>query len=159
MRLEPNLVYRFDITGKVALGPISKQTLYKKLTDGRIAGFLMEDFIEAAFSNTSLAPNNQSPFDLFITDQNESKKYESKVITLSTGLCLLPSNQRGQNRITNDEAYRVRRANLDGYVITDITESPILRVLALSEESVPMYKTMGFKSACRLFEGRKIIKV
>jgi hypothetical protein len=43
--------YKIDLTNKMELGAIPKQTLYKRFTDGRISGLLAEDLSEALYNN------------------------------------------------------------------------------------------------------------
>ena len=146
MKIDSHTVYVFNITDRIELGHIKKQVLYDKVTDGRISGLLMEDFIESAFENVAKAPNAKSPFDLYVDDY----KYESRVVT-GNGVKLIPSNQIGTGRKFNLEGYKAKRAGLDGYVFTEVADSPVLRILMLPEPDVPLVREMKRKDCLNLF--------
>lgn len=128
--LKIGIVYCLDLTDKVQLGPISKQTLYERLTDGRISGLLAEDLANALYNNMTKAPSQNSGFDLF---DSEGRKYECRTVTRG-GTNLVPAVQIGAGRKIDLAKHQEKLDYLYAYVFVDVRNSPLFRLVAIEVE-------------------------
>ena len=145
--LKSKVVYTVNLTGCMSLGPIPPQVLYEKLTDGRIAGLLMEEMHNHLFRNVAMAPSRKSSFDLYVDDL----RYEARTIT-KAGVKLIPSSQIGTGRTYDEDAYINKRDSIDGYVFADVRNSPVLRILRLREVDVPLQRSLSGRECDALFD-------
>ena len=127
-----NKVYQLDLTNKMQFGPIKKQILYERFTDGRISGLLAEDLAKSLYNNISKAPNARSSYD-FVDD--DGKKYECRTIT-ARGASLLPSNQLGKGRTKDIGKFYEKLDMLYAFVFLDVRDSPIFRIVAVPVDDV-----------------------
>lgn len=125
--LKLGVVYRLDLTDKIMFGPIKKQILYERFTDGRISGLLSEDLANSLYNNITKAPSEKSFYDVM---DDEGRKYECRTITRK-GSSLLPSNQLGQGRRRDLQKHQEKQRSLFAYIFTDIRHSPIFRIVAV----------------------------
>ena len=138
MRLNLNVLYELNLTNKVQLGPISKQVLYERLTDGRISGLLAEDLANAIFNNVSKAPSERAPFDLI---DEEGHRYECRTITKG-GTALVPSNQLGQGRHYDRVAHKKKVDSLYAYLFVDVRDSPLFQLVAFTTDQIPFQRRL-----------------
>ena len=144
--------YKIDLTNKMELGAIPKQTLYKRFTDGRISGLLAEDLLNALYNNLTKAPSESSPYDLLDDNGN---KYESRVVT-KRGVNLNPSNQIGSGRSYNEDKHRTKHESLYAYIFIDVRDSPIFYIVGINRNDVPFVKKLSPNSFDKLLKDLKI---
>ena len=125
--LRLRVVYKLDLTDRIRFGPIKKQILYERFTDGRISGLLAEDLANSLYNNLMKSPTEQSSYDIM---DDEGNRYECRTITLR-GANLIPSNQIGKGRQYDAEAHHKKVGSLHAYIFTDIRHSPIFYIVAI----------------------------
>ena len=153
--LKLGVVYKLDLTNKIEFGPIKKQTLYERFTDGRISGLLSEDLANALYNNITKSPSEKSTFDIM---DNEGRKYECRTLTES-GASLLPSNQVGKGRYYNETEHVRKLEALHAYIFTDIRNSPIFRIVAIPIEDLGQRKRISCKMFDELIENCNVVSV
>ena len=125
--LELEVVYKLDLTDKIKFGPIKKQILYERITDGRISGLLSEDLANSLYNNITKSPSENSNYDIMDDDGN---KYECRTIT-RLGANLVPSNQLGKGRSIDLAKHEQKLESIFAYIFTDVRNSPIFRIVAI----------------------------
>ncbi len=139
--LRLGVVYKLDLTDKIRFGPIKKQILYERFTDGRISGLLAEDLANSLYNNLMKSPTERSSYD--IMDDN-GHRYECRTIT-PRGANLIPSNQIGKGRQYDAEAHHKKVDSLHAYIFTDIRHSPIFYIVAIPVEQLGGAKNITTK--------------
>ena len=147
--LEKGVIYRLDLTNKVKLGPISKQILYERLTDGRIFGLLAEDLVNSIYNNITKAPSQRSSFDFLDV---EGRKYECRTIT-HHGANLVPAAQIGAGRKIDLGKHKQKLDMLHAYVFVDVRDSPRFSLVAISVERLHKKIRISVKEFEELING------
>ena len=153
--LKLEVVYRLDLTNKIKFGPIKKQTLYERFTDGRISGLLSEDLANALYNNVTKSPSEKSTFDIM---DDEGRKYECRTLT-DSGASLLPSSQVGVGRSYNETEHIRKIEALHAYIFTDIRNSPIFKIVAIPIEDLGKRKRISSKQFDELIENYSEVSV
>ena len=120
VRLVMRTRYRVSMLDRVQYGPVPKQRLYERFTDGRISGLLNEDMLQTLFIGLTRNDIGGGSHDLM--DQ-QNRRYEARTIT-NRGVNLIPSNQIGQGRTINLDAIAERRNELYAFIFVDVRNSP-----------------------------------
>lgn len=133
IKFQTGVIYEFDLSDAIRFGPIRKQKLWDKFTDGRIAGLLGQAFVESMYNNFSPAPSENSSYDLIDDNGNH---YEVRTFTRN-GASLIPSAQRGTGRTFNEKEYLAKRNNIHAYIFIDIRNSPKFSIIGILESDLP----------------------
>lgn len=143
---------KLDLTDKMQLGPIKKQTLYERFTDGRISGLLAEDLVSALYNNLTKSPAENTPYDLIDVDGN---KYEVRTVTKG-GVQLIPSAQIGTGRKYDEDKHRVKHDSLYAYIFIDVRDSPLFYITGIKKSDVPFKKKLTSAGFNNLLENLHI---
>ena len=131
--LREKITYLLYMESCIQFGPIQKQVLWVRFTDGRNIGLLSEDLIAALFNNLSKSPSSKDAYDF---SDREGRKYECRTVT-KRGVGLLPSKQVGTGRKYNALEHKEKRAMLHAYIFVDVRDSPLFRITMIEEKRIP----------------------
>ena len=141
IKLQLGIRYELNLTGRVELGPIKKQVIYERLTDGRIAGLLGEDFANAIYNNVTKSPSENEGHDL---QDTRGRLYEVRSVT-KNGVKLIPSAQIGSGRKYDKTAHQAKIDSLYAFVFMDVRNSPILTFVGIEAEQLRWNKALSPK--------------
>ncbi len=143
---------KLDLTDRMQLGPISKQTLYQRFTDGRIFGLLAEDLANALYNNLTKAPSKTTSYDLIDGNGN---KYEVRTVTRG-GVNLIPSAQIGAGRSYDEVKHQTKHDSLYAYIFIDVRNSPLFYITGVHISNIPFIKSLTGKNFDRLLKNLDI---
>ena len=147
-----NKIYTLDFTGTVSFGHIPEEVLYEMNRDGRRVSHPMEYELPYHFPN--LERIDSKGYDL-IDHNNNERKIDQKSYT-KRGCNFAPSNMQGKGRKIDIDIATKHAKSID-YVITDVTEFPIVRVMFVNGEELvnkyPNFKIPSSKKARKEFFG------
>jgi hypothetical protein len=123
---EYNKVYHFDLTGTYSFGGLSEEELNATFQNGSTASLPFERQLTKWFPELTHIPGCKRHDHI----DEESKRYDAKGFTESSGCKFLPSSMVGTGRTVNLEKLKERVQYLDGgYPIIDIIDFPKIRVI------------------------------
>jgi hypothetical protein len=141
--VEYNKIYTLDFTGTVSFGRIPEEVVYEMNRDGRRVSHPLEYELPYHFPN--LERIDAKGYDL-INHDNDKRKIDHKSYTKG-GCNFAPSNMVGKGRKL-DIVKATKHAKSIDYVITDVTEFPIVRVKFVNgEELVNKYPKLKIPSS------------
>ena len=124
-------VLKWDLSEVAKAIKISEEETKEYFRDGRRCAFLVErrvrDFIEG-----KLAPSEGSSYDLIDKD---GKNWEVRSVTKS-GIYFTNSRDIGSSRTYNEEGFIKKINNIEGYMVSDISEWPNVPVYQIKSSLV-----------------------
>lgn len=170
---EFNETYKFEINN-LAFDDMPRDTLNEIFRDAGVTGKFMESFVAHSFPDLCKHENPNNPgFDLWKIHSPSWLPLEVKCLGKTGHACLLPSHMLGKGRKYDRGLYRwhlnqLRDCN-GGFIIVDISEFPVLRMVGISAEQVINDHAFSFKapdgdndhfkiSKSRLYKRRIMIK-
>lgn len=133
---DPKKVYAVDLS--VSIGSIPKDVIAALLQDGRIGSHVVDTAFPHMFNNIRKRRNANSQYDLEYSVPSKSNitaltfyKLDSKTLTKSSGVNLVPSSQVGKGRGFDRNEAAARAALVKYYVITDIRTAPVVYIWSI----------------------------
>lgn len=118
--MEYNMTYQFVV--EASFGDLSKETVNKLFTDGRVAShFLEEQLCEWFPSLTFVDGKGYDHVD------EENNRYDQKSFT-KRGTNYAPSNMVGKGRSVDEEVFHAHAKEIS-YILTDVNDFPKVRVV------------------------------
>jgi len=132
---------------------IDQNIIYAKFKDGRITGLLVEHLYAHIYRNVTRSGDEGTPYDLFVRDNGTTLHYQSKVAVWrepSDSFDLSPSYMKGKGRKYDKSKMLSVISQLDGYVLTDLSQLPTLTIWTLPAQALlPLVGEKSFKIKLR----------
>lgn len=129
--LIPGKTYTMTAQNRATFMNVPSNALNAILSDGRVAGLLMELVLETEFRNVTVVSDKGAPFDLILSDHRSATRWEHKVATNGKA-DVAPSAMKGSGRRFDKKEFRRRMRNIDGVIITDVSAFPELTIRAFT---------------------------
>lgn len=120
--MEPNGYFRFDLEKIAGALGISEEDTQLYFTDGRRVSFLIERKAVEIMPGSRLAPSEGSGFDLI---DSAGGHWEVRSLT-KAGIYFCPSYMVGSGRKFNEGGFFKKLDDIEGYIITDISNFPTM---------------------------------
>ena len=118
--MEPNKTYTFEVEAN--FGSLSKETVNKLFTDGRVASHFLEEQLTEWFPDlTFVDGKGYDHVDI------ENNQYDQKSFT-KRGTIYAPSNMVGKGRKIDEAVFHAHAKNIS-YILTDVIDFPTVRVV------------------------------
>lgn len=108
-------------------------------TDGRRVSFLLERRIAREVLKGTLAPSEGASFDLL---DSQGRKWEVRSISKG-GIYFCPSYMVGSGRSFNEQGFREKLSEIEGYIISDIESFPNIPYWIVPVQQVRMWWDIG----------------
>lgn len=118
---------------------VEAEDVFEFMTDGRRASFIIERRIKWAHPGWELAPTEGAGYDLM---SPEGEKWEVRSIT-QQGVYFNPSAQVGKGRSFEELGFLAKLDDIEGFILSDITEFPRIPVFVVPVENVIRWYSGG----------------
>lgn len=130
------ITYVSDLTGNLRIGGLQGDGLARLFRDGRRLGLFVAPMLAHHFSNLTIADSGAKEQSLLV-DQATGDRLRSKMLT-GQGCDFAMSLQLGTQRSFRDQAYLNHWTDdIDGWVIIDNRNIPIIRIAGIHKARVP----------------------
>ena len=137
--MSPTGYFKFDLAEISKALRITDDDTKKYFTDGRRVSFLIERRAVESMPGSRLAPNEGSGFDLI--DANGGY-WEVRSLTRG-GIYFCPSYMVGSGRKFDEFGFLEKLDNVEGYIVTDISEFPTMPYWIIRYELVKRWWDSG----------------
>jgi hypothetical protein len=131
-RVEFAQILKWDISLLAAALSISEEDTLSYFTDGRRVSFILERRISSEIIGGVLASSEGAGFDLV---DPEERKWEVRSLTKG-GIYFCPSYMVGSGRQFEEEGFLEKLADIEGYIVSDVTKFPNVPVWKISSKIV-----------------------
>ena len=137
--MSPTGYFKFDLAEISKALRITDDDTKKYFTDGRRVSFLIERRAVESMPGSRLAPNEGSGFDLIDTNGGY---WEVRSLTKG-GIYFCPSYMVGSGRKFDEFGFLEKLGNVEGYIVTDISEFPTMPYWIIRYELVKRWWDSG----------------
>tara|TARA_B100000212_G_scaffold327504_1_gene290852 strand:- start:69 stop:569 length:501 start_codon:yes stop_codon:yes gene_type:complete len=137
--MSPTGYFKFDLAEISKALRITDDDTKKYFTDGRRVSFLIERRAVESMPGSRLAPNEGSGFDLIDTNGGY---WEVRSLTKG-GIYFCPSYMVGSGRKFDEFGFLEKLDNVEGYIVTDISEFPTMPYWIIRYELVKRWWDSG----------------
>ena len=145
IEIDYNIVYEFDLTGKVTFWDLPLEEVHELFRDGRTASRFLERKVPHLFADFKYV--DEKGYDWL---RKLIEKVEGKCVT-KRGCTFAPSSMVGSNRKIEPEKVKqhIEETNLD-YILMDIVEFPVVRM-----RFVKGIELISTHPKCKISEAKK----
>jgi hypothetical protein len=145
--------YCFKLNLNISVGNISKDKLHESLRkDGRKLGNFAEQILLSEFDNLVSSPNGNSKFDLLeLPKAGGARAWEVKTVSEGNSCSFIASKYKGVGRVFDNDEHNERMKNLTGYIVFDVSRTPLILVKGFEISALKMLK-------CEKSMSRKILE-
>ena len=137
--MSPTGYFKFDLADISKALRITDDDTKKYFTDGRRVSFLIERRAVESMPGSRLAPNEGSGFDLIDTNGGY---WEVRSLTKG-GIYFCPSYMVGSGRKFDEFGFLEKLDDVEGYIVTDISEFPTMPYWIIRYELVKRWWDSG----------------
>ena len=137
--MDPSGYFRFELDKIAEALGISQHDTQLYFTDGRRVSFLIERRAVEVMEGSRLAPSEGSGFDLI--DRNDGH-WEVGSLTKG-GIYFCPSYMVGSGRKFDEFGFLEKLDDVEGYIVTDISEFPTMPYWIVQYETVERWWHSG----------------